>query len=80
MRAASSTSLDYAFGPLALHRIEANIQPGNAPSIALARGAGFRLEGYSPRYLLIGGQWRDHERYAITVDEHAAARARTEAA
>jgi ribosomal-protein-alanine N-acetyltransferase len=61
--------LDYAFGPLALHRIEANIQPGNAASIALARGAGFRLEGYSPRYLLIGGQWRDHERYALTVDE-----------
>ena len=61
--------LDHAFGPLALHRLEANIQPGNAASIALARGAGFRLEGFSPRYLLIGGQWRDHERYAITVDE-----------
>ena len=29
--------LDYAFGPLSLHRIEANIQPGNAASIALAR-------------------------------------------
>ena len=67
--------LDHAFGPLALHRLEANIQPGNAPSIALARGAGFRLEGYSPRYLLIGGRWRDHERYAITADEHAANRA-----
>ncbi len=66
--------LDHAFGPLALHRLEANIQPGNAPSIALARGAGFRLEGYSPRYLLIGGRWRDHERYAITSDEHAANR------
>ena len=66
--------LDHAFGPLALHRLEANIQPGNAPSVALARGAGFRLEGYSPRYLLIGGRWRDHERYAITADEHAANR------
>jgi ribosomal-protein-alanine N-acetyltransferase len=67
--------LDHAFGPLSLHRLEANIQPGNAPSIALARGAGFRLEGYSPRYLLIGGRWRDHERYAITADEHTANRA-----
>jgi ribosomal-protein-alanine N-acetyltransferase len=67
--------LDYSFGPLALHRLEANIQPGNAPSVALARGAGFRLEGFSPRYLLIGGRWRDHERYAITADEHAANRA-----
>jgi ribosomal-protein-alanine N-acetyltransferase len=66
--------LDHAFGPLALHRLEANIQPGNAPSVALARGAGFRLEGYSPRYLQIGGRWRDHERYAITADEHAANR------
>ena len=75
MRAALPLVVDYAFGPLALHRIEANIQPGNRASIALARSAGFRLEGFSPRYLLIGGQWRDHERYAITADEHAAAKA-----
>jgi [ribosomal protein S5]-alanine N-acetyltransferase len=72
MREAMEQVLDHAFGPLALHRLEANIQPGNQPSIALARGAGFRLEGFSPRYLLIGGQWRDHERYAITADERAA--------
>ena len=75
MREALEQVLDHAFGPLGLHRIEANIQPGNVPSVALARGAGFRLEGFSPRYLLIGGQWRDHERYAITADEHAAAKA-----
>lgn len=66
--------LDHAFGPLALHRLEANIQPDNAPSAALARGAGFRLEGFSPRYLLIGGRWRDHERYAITAEEHSGQR------
>jgi ribosomal-protein-alanine N-acetyltransferase len=72
MRESMEQVLDHAFGPLALHRLEANIQPGNQPSIALARGAGFRLEGFSPRYLLIGGQWRDHERYAITADERAA--------
>jgi ribosomal-protein-alanine N-acetyltransferase len=72
MREALEQVLDHSFGPLGLHRVEANIQPGNGPSIALAKGAGFRLEGFSPRYLLIGGQWRDHERYAITVDERAA--------
>jgi ribosomal-protein-alanine N-acetyltransferase len=72
MREAIQQLLDHAFGPLGLHRVEANIQPGNQPSIALARGAGFRLEGFSPRYLLIGGQWRDHERYAITAEERAA--------
>ena len=69
MRDALTLVLDHIFGPLALHRVEANIQPDNAPSVALARGAGFRLEGFSPRYLLIGGRWRDHERYAITAEE-----------
>lgn len=69
MRAGLELVCDQAFGAMALHRLEANIQPGNGPSIALARGAGFRLEGYSPRYLLIGGRWRDHERYALTAEE-----------
>ena len=73
MREAMIQTVAHAFGPLALHRLEANIQPGNAASVALARSAGFRLEGFSPRYLLIGGQWRDHERYAITADEPAEA-------
>jgi [ribosomal protein S5]-alanine N-acetyltransferase len=71
MREAMVQTVAHAFGPLALHRLEANIQPGNAASIALALSAGFRLEGFSPRYLLIGGQWRDHERYAITADDDA---------
>lgn len=59
-----------AFGELRLHRIEAAIQPGNTRSIGLVSGAGFRLEGYSPRFLKIGGRWRDHERWAILAEEH----------
>ncbi len=69
MREGLALVLRHAFVTLRLHRVEANIQPGNKASIALARGAGFRREGFSPRYLKIGGRWRDHERWAILADE-----------
>jgi ribosomal-protein-alanine N-acetyltransferase len=58
-----------AFGPIGLHRVEANVQPGNVRSIALVERLGFRREGYSPRYLKIGGRWRDHVRFAILAEE-----------
>ena len=67
---AMEQTLDHASAALALHRLEANIQPGNVGVGRVWRAlAGFRLEGFSPRYLLIGGQWRDHERYAITAED-----------
>jgi [ribosomal protein S5]-alanine N-acetyltransferase len=65
MRAALGLAVRTAFTELKLHRLEANIQPGNAASIALVRSCGFNKEGYSPRYLKIRGRWRDHERWAI---------------
>lgn len=65
MRAGLAQVVRHAFRSLKLHRLEANIQPGNVASIALVRSCGFQQEGYSPRYLKIGGRWRDHERWAI---------------
>jgi [ribosomal protein S5]-alanine N-acetyltransferase len=58
----------HAFSTMRLHRLEANIQPANRASIALVKRCGFEREGYSPRYLKIGGRWRDHERWAIRAD------------
>lgn len=68
MTEAMGLLLREAFTRLDLHRIEANIQPGNKPSIALAKRCGFELEGFSPRYLKVGGRWRDHERWAIRAE------------
>lgn len=60
--------LGRAFGPLGLHRLEANVQPANKASIALVSRAGFRLEGYSPDFIHVDGAWRDHERWAMTTE------------
>ncbi len=73
MRQGIELVLGEAFTRLRLHRLEANIQPGNSASVALARGAGFKREGFSPRYLKISGRWRDHERWALLADDWRAA-------
>ena len=64
--------LDLAFGELGLHRVEANIQPGNLRSVALVRRLGFAREGFSPRFMLVDGDWRDHERWALRTECFAA--------
>jgi ribosomal-protein-alanine N-acetyltransferase len=73
MTAGLRAVLSKAFGRHGLHRLEANIQPENVASRRLVEVAGFRLEGFSPRYLKIAGRWRDHERWAITAEDWRAA-------
>lgn len=59
--------LQHAFGQLELHRLEANIQPDNTASLNLVKRLGFQREGYSTAFQFIDGEWRDHERWAITA-------------
>jgi ribosomal-protein-alanine N-acetyltransferase len=72
MREGLAKVIEHAFREMGLHRLEANIQPGNEASRALARGLGFQKEGYSPRYLQVDGDWKDHERWAILAEDWAA--------
>jgi ribosomal-protein-alanine N-acetyltransferase len=69
MTASLAAVVTDAFTSLGLHRLEANIQPDNAPSLNLVRRLGFRREGFSPRYLIIDGQWRDHERWTMLAED-----------
>ena len=62
-------ALALAFDRLGLHRVEANVQPTNRPSVSLVRRAGFTREGFSRRYVKIAGRWRDHERWAMLSED-----------
>lgn len=54
----------FAFDTLALHRVEAAVQPDNAPSIRVLERTGYRLEGRARGLLKIDGAWADHDVYA----------------
>ena len=60
---------DHAFGPVGLHRLQADIRPENRPSQRLVERLGFRQEGLLRRYLDIDGDWRDHLSYALLAED-----------
>ena len=68
MREGLEQLVDYAFNTMGLHRLEANIQPGNIRSQKLVQRCGFRREGFSTAFLYINGAWRDHQRWCC-VDQ-----------
>jgi ribosomal-protein-alanine N-acetyltransferase len=61
MTEALQAALADAFGPrVRLHRVQANVRPENARSLALLERLGFEREGLAREYLFIDGAWRDH--------------------
>jgi ribosomal-protein-alanine N-acetyltransferase len=61
--------VDHCFGPVGLHRIEANVRPENTASLRVVRKLGFREEGLHRRYLFIDEDWRDHLSFALLREE-----------
>lgn len=68
--------LRFCFESLRLHRVDAACLPRNAASRGVLVKAGFREEGFAPKYLRINGEWEDHMLFAILDHEAAAQRAR----
>ena len=69
MREATNLALDFAFGGLRLHRVEAGCLPRNARSIGLLTRLGFTHEGLARAYLEINGVWEDHLLFAILATD-----------
>jgi [ribosomal protein S5]-alanine N-acetyltransferase len=61
----------FAFGALALHRLEAACIPGNTASSRLLAKSGFVREGFAREYLCINGKWQDHLLFARLRDDPA---------
>ena len=58
-------AIDHAFGPLALNRIEADIDPRNERSIALVERLGFEREGLLRERWRVGGEVQDSAIYGL---------------
>lgn len=68
-------ALDFAFGPLALERIEADVDPRNRASCRLAERAGFRREGLLRERWRVGGGVQDTALYGLLRKDYAPAAA-----
>jgi ribosomal-protein-alanine N-acetyltransferase len=65
MTDAVSAAVQFSFGQLRLHRLEAASMPSNTASIRVLERTGFVREGYAPEYLKINGKWSDHVLFGL---------------
>ena len=70
---AVAAAVERAFGPLALHRLEAGTLVDNHASQRVLARNGFTRFGLAPRYLHIGGAWQDHILFQRTAEDQAPA-------
>lgn len=57
--------VEFGFGEMNLHSIEANVNPGNAPSIKLLEKTGFKKEAHFRENYLFDGKFYDSAIYCL---------------
>jgi len=65
MHEALGALIDYAFGPLGLNRIEADIDPRNASSAKSLERLGFKMEGVLHERWIVAGEVSDTAYYGL---------------
>ncbi len=78
MSEALPLGLAWACSELDLERIDAYVLPENDASIALLVKCGFALDAVVPRYRVVAGRMRDHERWTLALAADARASASPE--
>ncbi len=66
---AARALVEYGFGQLRLHRIEAHVALENRVSQRIPEGLGFTREGVARESEFIQGEWLDHVQYAIVAGD-----------
>ena len=66
--------LDHAFNELGLHRIEADVDPENEPSLRLLERFGFSREGLFRERWLMRGEWYDSIMLGLLASDHSPTR------
>ena len=66
--AALAEIVDFGFGELELHRLEAGTLVDNVASQRVLEKNGFERFGLAKRLLLIAGEWRDHVLFERIAD------------
>ncbi|WP_233188084.1 GNAT family N-acetyltransferase [Actinomyces qiguomingii] len=70
MTLAVAMVLDHLLGPqVGLHRVEIDVRPNNARSLAVCRRLGLRREGLRRGLMHINGRWADHVTFAVVAEE-----------
>jgi [ribosomal protein S5]-alanine N-acetyltransferase len=69
MTRALTEALDAAYGPLGLHRVQADLLPSNGASRRVLERVGFYRIGRAPRMLRISGRWQDCDIYQRLADD-----------